>query len=55
MIIILTIVSVCLAIALFGYCVYCHVKNKRTQKSKIIVFAFSFFPVNYIIRERTKL
>nr|XP_023924894.1 cysteine-rich receptor-like protein kinase 6 [Quercus suber] len=34
MIIILTIVSVCLAIALFGYCVYCHVKNKRTQKRR---------------------
>ncbi|KAM3701576.1 hypothetical protein ACJW31_05G184400 [Castanea mollissima] len=33
-IIILTIVSVCLAIALFGYCVYRHVKNKRTQKRR---------------------
>ncbi|XP_050290492.1 cysteine-rich receptor-like protein kinase 6 [Quercus robur] len=34
MIIILTIVSVCLAIALLGYCVYCHVNNKRTQKRR---------------------
>ncbi|KAK7842558.1 cysteine-rich receptor-like protein kinase 25 [Quercus suber] len=39
MIIILTIVSVCLAIALFGYCVYCHVKNKGTQKTLIYELA----------------